>query len=156
VSSRQKRNCNTQLVMFDFAEPTDERQIRTLLFNSSLPFQDIQEHISHFITARNEDELIGCIGLEVHGKYGLLRSLAVVENYRGNGIGEILCKRLLEYAQQRSVQEVYLLTTTAADFFRKRGFSNVDRSDAPGEIKATLEFTSLCPSSSTLMKYRRL
>ena len=152
MSSRQKRNCNTQLVMFDFAEPTDERQIRTLLSNSSLPFQDIQEHISHFITARNEEELIGCIGLEVHGKYGLLRSLAVVENYRGNGIGNILFNRLVEHAGRLGLQEVYLLTTTAAGFFSTRGFHEVDRMEAPNEIKTTQEFSSLCPSTSTLMK----
>lgn len=153
MSPRQKRNCNTEIVTFDFAEPGDQRQIRTLLSNSGLPFQDIQEHLSHFIVARNEDELIGCIGLEAHGKHGLLRSLAVIEDYRGNGVASILFDRLLEHARRIGTQDIYLLTTTAAGFFSKRGFQATDRSKAPGEIQVTQEFSSLCPSTSTLMKY---
>lgn len=153
MSSLQKRNCNIQLVTFDFAEPGDEKQIEILLSASDLPFGDIREHLSHFVTARNETELIGCVGLEVHGKYGLLRSLAVLETYRGNGIASILFNRLHEHAQRSGIQEMYLLTTTAVSFFSKRGFYAMDREEAPNEIKKTKQFSSLCPSSSTLMKY---
>jgi hypothetical protein len=45
----------------------------------------------------------------------------------------------------------YLLTTSAADFFAHLGYKRVDRGEAPENIRATSEFSQLCPVSSVLM-----
>jgi amino-acid N-acetyltransferase len=46
---------------------------------------------------------------------------------------------------------LYLLTTTADAFFRRLGYEQTARELAPPAIKATREFSSLCPSSSIFM-----
>jgi amino-acid N-acetyltransferase len=150
MSLQEKRN-HTESITFDFASPSDESQIRNLLSRFNLPFEDIREHLSHFIIARKEDKIIGCVGLEAHGPYGLVRSLAVAEEYRGMGIARILCARLMENASKLSIDNLYLLTETAAGFFEKLGYYRVDRNEAPDAIKSTREFTLLCPSTASFM-----
>jgi amino-acid N-acetyltransferase len=44
-----------------------------------------------------------------------------------------------------------LLTTTAAAFFEKRGYRRLARTSAPAAIRATTQFSALCPSTATLM-----
>jgi N-acetylglutamate synthase-like GNAT family acetyltransferase len=46
---------------------------------------------------------------------------------------------------------MYLLTTTAAGFFERRGYVAAARESAPAEIRATREFADICPASSAFM-----
>ena len=56
------------------------------------------------------------------------------------------------HAAEKGVATLYLLTTTAADFFGRRGYEAVPRSAAPAAIAATPQFRDLCPASSVLMR----
>ena len=132
-----------------FAEPRDLNAIRSLLKKCDLPANDLEEHLNHFLVARLEDRLIGCIGMELEGP--LLRSLAVDPQHRGLGVAKQLCDRLLAQAKDQGMEEIYLLTTTASGFFRKAGFETKDRSEAPETIRNHKQFTELCPSSAVLM-----
>ncbi len=62
-----------------------------------------------------------------------------------------LLKAVQGLAQQKGIQALYLITTTAAPFFEKRGFAKVDRSAVPVAIQRTTQFSALCPSSATVM-----
>jgi amino-acid N-acetyltransferase len=44
-----------------------------------------------------------------------------------------------------------LLTTTAAPFFTRFGFTSAARDAAPAALRATAEFASLCPASAVCM-----
>jgi amino-acid N-acetyltransferase len=61
----------------------------------------------------------------------------------------------LEYASRLKLNNIYLLTTTAENFFKKYGFANADRTKAPDAIRTTSEFSSLCPSTAVFM-YKEL
>jgi amino-acid N-acetyltransferase len=151
VSLQQKPLFEAGLITFNFGSPSEERQIQTLLSGAGLPFADIHEHLIHFIIAKRDEDLVGCIGLEVHGNFGLLRSLVVAEDYRGRGIAKILCEKILEYATKLSITNVYLLTDTAEGFFGKLRFEKLERSQAPPVIQSTKEFAQLCPSTAIFM-----
>ncbi len=43
----------------------------------------------------------------------------------------------------------YLLTTTAAPYFERFGFTEVPRTSAPAALQASSEFASVCPASAT-------
>jgi len=45
-----------------------------------------------------------------------------------------------------------LLTTTAADFFPKFGFEPIARADVPASVQSSIEFTSACPATATVMR----
>ena len=151
MTLQQKQFSETEIVFFDFASTSEERQIQVLLGENGLPFEDIHEHLIHFITAKKDQDVIGCVGLEIHGNQGLLRSLAVYEKYRGNEIATTLCNRILECAQELFLTDVYLLTETAKGFFEKLGFEQLDREKAPRRIKSTKEFSSLCSDGAIFM-----
>lgn len=55
-------------------------------------------------------------------------------------------------AAEQGVESLYLLTTTAAQFFARLGYEAVPRSEAPAVIAATAQFSELCPASSTFMR----
>ena len=130
---------------------SDIQEIQRLLKSVDLPYTDIEPHINHFLCVEDENELIGVVGLEVYEDIALLRSLAVDEKYRKRGLGKILIDEILQYADDRKIKHIYLLTTTAEAFFTKLGFTLVERNDAPDVIRATHEFASLCPESAVLM-----
>jgi amino-acid N-acetyltransferase len=135
-------------MIFEQAKLQDQMAIEELLKACGLPVEDLQLHLNHFIVAREENRIVGCIGLEVEGP--LLRSLAVDPSRRNQGIAKNLCKRLIESVP--AAREIYLLTTTAARFFERIGFERIKRSDAPNAIRENRQFTELCPSSAILMR----
>src|SRR5690606_21425360 len=105
-----------------------------------------------FISAYEAGKLIGCIGVEKYGDEGLLRSFAVEDAYRGRGIGNNLLAKLLEFCRRKGIMQLHLLTTTADEYFLKKGFEIANIESAPAPIKATTEFSLLCPSSSVYMQ----
>jgi amino-acid N-acetyltransferase len=48
-------------------------------------------------------------------------------------------------------ERLFLLTTTAAPFFARRGFAPVKRSTAPEAMTKSPQFASLCPSTAACM-----
>jgi amino-acid N-acetyltransferase len=95
---------------------------------------------------------VGSAGLEVHGRFGLLRSLAVHPDYAGAGHGSRLTWQLLEEAVGLGLREVFLLTTTASEFFPRFGFVRLRRKEVPAELQKTAEFQG-CPSTATAMRW---
>ena len=48
--------------------------------------------------------------------------------------------------------DVYLLTTTAEQFFPKWGFVQIPRDDVPAGVQQSVEFQSACPSTAIVMR----
>jgi N-acetylglutamate synthase-like GNAT family acetyltransferase len=136
---------------FRFAGNQDLNRIQALLQSAGLPYQDIEEHLHSFILASENSKLLGCAGLEIYDGLALLRSVAVEKEMRNKGVGSILTKKILAYAQEQNIHQIFLLTTTASSFFQQLGFAEIDRDTAPSAIRSTKEFSSICPSSSVLM-----
>ena len=82
----------------------------------------------------------------------MLRSLAVEPEHRNSGLGISLVSDAETWAAERGVETLYLLTTTAAQFFARLGYEAVPRFEAPAAIAATAQFSGLCPASSTFMR----
>jgi amino-acid N-acetyltransferase len=134
-----------------FANP-DLSSVKQLLSESGLPIEDITaQHLQHFFGTASSLELEGLVGLELYGEVALLRSLAVASSRRGSGVGSGLVAHAERYARDQGVKSLYLLTTTAEQFFLRRGYARVPRDEAPAAIKGTQEFSGICPSSSAFM-----
>ena len=127
--------------------------MRELLAVSELPTEDLADPSITLIGAfASDDELVGVVGLQACDDVGLLRSLAVAAHHRDRGIARRLCERVLQIAAERRWPALWLLTTTASDYFTRLGFEAVPRDEAPAAIRATAQFTSLCPSSAHVMR----
>lgn len=134
------------------ASPMDEPWIRQLLKSCGLPQEDLhRDHFKHFLVYKEKGLILGVVGLEIHGRIALLRSLAVDGRHRHRGIASQLLGEIEDYGRSQDIEKFYLLTTSAAEFFAKRGYQKIDRKLAPPEIKATREFQDLCPESSVCL-----
>lgn len=125
----------------------------TQLPTDDLQDKDYQQGIQLF-TLELDEQTVGVVGLELHGNSALVRSLAVAESERGQGLGVLLLKHAEAAAQILGIQELYLLTTTAVDFFQRLGYEAVDRSTAPPSIAKSKQFAGICPASATFMVKR--
>jgi amino-acid N-acetyltransferase len=134
------------------ARPADLAAALDLLREAELPEDGVVESFGHYLVVRDDERLVGLCGLEVHGSDGLLRSVAVAREYRGEGVGAALVEGALALAPKLGVETLYLLTTTARDFFLRHGFVESARDRAPSGIRDSWEFRTGCPSTSTLMR----
>jgi amino-acid N-acetyltransferase len=133
------------------ASRNDLPQVQALLSEYGLPYEDVGEHIEHFLLARDNGTLVGTVGVELLGRDGLLRSLCVSSHYRNRAIASELCKRIEVYSRNAGVRRLYLLTTTANDFFAHRGYSVCSRESLPSTLQGTAEFRFLCPCTAVCM-----
>jgi len=131
----------------------DEKEIVKLLSQAKLPAQDLTlEKLKHFLVAKGkEGSVIGAIGVELYQDVGLLRSLVVHPSYRGKGLGKRLTREVESFAQQKSIKTLFLLTTTATEFFPKLGYQVIQRNRAPASIAKTEEFKNICPVSAVCL-----
>ncbi|PSP74867.1 GNAT family N-acetyltransferase [Halobacteriales archaeon QS_1_68_20] len=129
----------------------DLSRVEGLLDANDLPSADVRAKPECFFVARADGEVVGVGGVEDHGANGLLRSVVVEESRRGRGYGAGICAALEDHARGAGMATLYLLTTTAAEFFRRRGYEEIPRGAAPERIQGTTEFADLCPASATCM-----
>ncbi|HET9956266.1 MAG TPA: arsenic resistance N-acetyltransferase ArsN2 [Polyangiaceae bacterium] len=134
------------------AAESDLGAVLLLLQQVSLPVAGVADEFpGDYCVARLNDEVVGVAGLESYGEFGLLRSVAVHSSRRGSGLGRLLVEDRLVAARARELTSVYLLTTTAAAYFAVFGFKIASRGAAPENIRASLEFQSICPASAVCL-----
>lgn len=134
------------------ATAADLAPIKALLEGSGLPTAGVDEHWKTFIVARDGDRIVGCGGAEAYQFAALIRSVAVLPDYRSHGTGRRIVRQLLDRLASRGLREFYLLTTTAEEYFRKRGFKTIDRDEVHPQLLSSREFQDACPSTATCMR----
>ena len=136
------------------ATSADLPAVENLLSASDLPLDGVKDNFSNFKVAEDDGEIAGAIGLEEFGAVALLRSAVVSPGHRGNGVGRRLVEHLLEGAEVAWIEELYLLTTTADQYFPRFGFTRTTRSAVPDAVKASAEFQGACPDTAVVMTRR--
>ena len=139
-------------VVIAAATERDVPAIKDLLVSSDLPTAGVDEHWRTFIVARDGDRIVGCGGAEAYQFAALIRSIAVVPEYRSHGLGRKIVRQLLDRLASRGLREFYLLTTTAEAYFKKRGFKTIDRDEVHPQLLNSREFQDACPTSATCMR----
>ena len=136
------------------AQPHDLAVVLDLLRRADLPVEGVAEHFRNFVVVRDDACVVGAAGLQVYGEDGLLRSVVVEPASRGSGVGALLVDGASELARRSELRALYLLTTTAREYFVGQGFADCPRDEAPPGIRESWEFRTGCPSSSAFMKRR--
>ena len=136
------------------AKDSDLSAVERLLAASDLPTDGVRDNFSSFVVADDNGAIAGAIGLEKYGSAALLRSAVVSAESRGSGIGRKLVEQLVRRAEEAGVDELYLLTTTAEDYFPKFGFIRTSRAAVPDSVKSSAEFRGACPDTAVVMTRR--
>jgi amino-acid N-acetyltransferase len=135
------------------ASADDLPAVQTLLQSAALPLDGVTDFFpANYAVAEGGRAVVAAIGVERYGDHGLLRSAVVADSQRGTGLGSRLTNEHIEWCRQQNIQNLYLLTTTAAPFFEKLGFERVDRAEVPHEVQQAPEFASICPSTAVVMR----
>jgi amino-acid N-acetyltransferase len=135
------------------ASRDDLEAVRALIAAAALPEDGLEDQFgSGYAVAVESGRLVGAAGVERYGPYGLLRSVVAAPDQRGRGIGAALVRDRLDWAERAGLEAVFLLTTTAMEYFPRLGFGPVERATAPAEIRASREFSSVCPTSAVVMR----
>jgi len=102
-------------------------QIEELLRGRALPLEGAKEHLGDFLVALREE-------------------------VAGRGLGAQLLRAVLARAGSLGLSELYLLTTTAADYFERHGFQRIASSELPSTLSGSAELRGACPASATAMR----
>ena len=94
--------------------PTGELLPRTEEFVAS--------HASHFLVASEEGRLLGCVHLDEYApSLAEIRSLAVIPEAQGRGVGVALVGALERLARARAYRTLFAVSNNE-EFFRRRGY----------------------------------
>ncbi|MFD2651966.1 MULTISPECIES: arsenic resistance N-acetyltransferase ArsN2 [Brucellaceae] len=128
--------------------------LKKALSGADLPTNDVEdEGRTFFRIVDDNDRTVAFAGLEACGGDQLLRSVVVLPDQRGKGVGHAAVSAVL--AHVKPGRAVYLATTNASPFFERLGFIEVQRENLPAGVLETQQLSSLCPSSATIMKLTR-
>lgn len=147
----EQENLQSDSVVIRKARKEEVGAIQEILLDCNLPPDDVGEHWKHFLVAFSGERMVGTVGLEVRDTSGLLRSLAVVDAFRGKGIGKLLYERIVASAADLGITELGLLTTTAEGFFARVGFLRLAKAQIPDFVSSSKEYKIYCPSSAVCM-----
>ncbi|NTX10539.1 GNAT family N-acetyltransferase [Myxococcus sp. CA056] len=134
------------------ARPEDLGPVEALLTSAGLPLQGVARHLPAFLVAEHEGAIVGAAGLEVYATGALLRSVVIAPARKGQGLGAKLIHRLVQKAEAEGIGTVFLLTTTAEDYFPRFGFTRIERANLPPEFQASEELRGACPASAVVMR----
>ena len=134
------------------ARPEDLDDVLRLLSAHQLPLDGLRDHVGTLLVARDDGRIVGSAALEMYADGALLRSVAVAPTLQRHQLGRELTEAAIRLAEDRRMPAIYLLTTTAADYFPRFGFERVTRADLPTGVQQSVEFTSACPSTAIVMR----
>jgi len=98
------------------------------------PLSQIYENIRDYFVVRDAEQVIACAALHVSwSDLAEVKSLAVTEEQQQQRIGTQLVKACLNEAKELGIDTVFALTYQPG-FFKKCGFTQVDKAELPHKI----------------------
>lgn len=95
---------------------------------------ELYESLRDFFVLDQDGSIVGCCALHINWEdLAEVRSLAVHEDLRGEGLGKALVLACLEEARQLGISRVYALTYRAG-FFEGLGFLPVSKDSLPQKV----------------------
>ncbi|MFH0935268.1 MAG: N-acetyltransferase [Candidatus Omnitrophota bacterium] len=130
-------------IMIRKARIADITQIQKLInaFASNdlmLPrsLNELYENIRDFWVAQDNGKITGCCALHISwDDLAEIKSLAVVKNKQGKGLGRELVCACIEEAERFGAKKIFVLTYKP-EYFRKLGFKKVKHAALPHKIWA--------------------
>ncbi len=116
------------------AGPEDFETIKGLLERCGLYTSSVTPEGSTYWIAELDGIPGGCIGLEHGVGASLIRSTAVVPDFRGHRLGRALVLSALTQASLRGDETVYLFSSKAGDYWQRFGFVP----STPAEVEAAI------------------
>jgi len=96
------------------------------------------ESVQEFVVAESDGEVVGCGALHVLWEdIAEVRTVAVVEQMHGKGVGHLILENILARAKEVGVKKVFCLTFETK-FFGSHGFNEIQGAPVDPEIYTQL------------------
>ncbi len=97
--------------------------------------ESVYESLREFIVAENASgEVVGCAAVDIFwGDLAEVKSLAVRDDGRGQGVGGRLIQFAIEDAHKLGIKKLFALTYEK-EFFDRHGFEVIDRDTLPEKV----------------------
>jgi amino-acid N-acetyltransferase len=100
------------------------------------PISRIYDNIRDYLVFEYNGEVVGCGSLHIiWSDLAEIRSLALKEELAGKGFGRLIVEKLIEEARILEIEKIFVLTYQE-EFFKKMGFTVIDKSELPHKIWA--------------------
>ena len=108
-------------------------------------------NFTKFFIVKDDEKIIGCIGLELFTGRALLKAFAMDPEHECDELGVSLIERLIDEAFEAGSEIIYVCEG-ALEFFLNIGFISIDLDDVPEEIRKSSIFTEDCPRVAAFMR----
>jgi amino-acid N-acetyltransferase len=125
------------------AQPTDALAIGAVLERCALPVDDLPRLVGNFHVAILETQLIGCACAELFDDTAIVRSVAVLREWRDQGVASHLVNAVMMRARANGARRAVLLTSACPSYFARYGFSLIHASKLPTQVLESQEFLRL-------------
>jgi HAD superfamily hydrolase (TIGR01457 family) len=138
------------------ASAEDLPGIEALLRSAGLSVEGLARRMGSTVVStgggRREGPADATACVETIEGWGLLRSVAVRSDLRGNGLGMLAVAAAARAATARgSISHLFLLTEESGPFFELLGFRRLDRGDLPEPVRGSSQVLRECPETATAM-----
>ncbi|NHR05634.1 amino-acid N-acetyltransferase [Chromobacterium haemolyticum] len=95
--------------------------------------EHLEVEIGEYSVLEHDGKIYGCVAMHSFPDAGTaeLACLAVAQDKRDGGFGEMLLKHVEYQARTQGLQSLFVLTTQTAHWFVERGFAEADKSALP-------------------------
>ncbi|WP_448212620.1 amino-acid N-acetyltransferase [Colwellia sp. MEBiC06753] len=102
----------------------------------------LETEIDRFIVLKKEDAIIACAALYPYpeAKVGELACVVIHPDYRKGNRGERLIAAVESFAKRQKLEQLFVLTTVSAHWFREQGFVETTVDALPDQKKALYNF----------------
>ena len=127
------------------AKTSDVKKIRAIVYTYAVERKLLSketvtlfESVQEFVVAESDGEVVGCGALHVLWEdIAEVRTVAVVEQMHGKGVGHLILENILARAKEVGVKKVFCLTFETK-FFGSHGFKEIQGSPVDPEIYTQL------------------
>jgi N-acetylglutamate synthase-like GNAT family acetyltransferase len=136
-----------------FLRSNERGALAKALAKSGLPVDDLEEPGRLFFRFDRADDVpVGFGGLQIFGQDdALLRLVIVLPPLRKQGFGAAIVAALEQEAALHKFKTIWLLTSGAAKYFERLGYSSCPSADMPSAIRSSKQFAALCADDATAM-----
>ncbi len=101
--------------------------------------EQIEAEINYFSVIERDGRIIGCAALYPHKNHSSaeLACLVIDPKYRSGSRGSNLAEHMIDKARRAGLEKVFLLTTQSIDWFKERGFEEMDLGELPTSKQLT-------------------
>jgi amino-acid N-acetyltransferase len=132
-------------VVIRAAKTTDVKKIRAIVNTYAVERKLLSketvtlfESVQEFVVAEVDGEVVGCGALHVLWEdIAEVRTVAVVEQMHGKGVGHLILENILDRAKEVGVKKVFCLTFETK-FFGSHGFNEIQGAPVDPEIYTQL------------------